>query len=400
MEYKWSDRLKNLEGNAIREIFKLLKNPEIISFAGGLPAKEGIPTDIVRELSSEILVGKTGYDVLQYGATEGWAPFLESGIAYLENMGISGLKKENVLAISGGQQGIDLTMKAFINKGDVILFERPTYLAAIHIAKTYEAKLVSVDSDDDGINLTDLENKIVENFPKLLYIVPTFSNPTGKTISIEKRKKIAEITAKYGVVVLEDDPYSKIRFEGEDLPPIKSFDTCGNIIYNTSFSKTLGPGIRVGLVAADEKIIRKMTIGKQAVDVHTTSLSQAIVDEYLRHGYMETTLSLVKPVYKEKKDAMISAIRKYFPSSVKYTNPQGGLFIWCVLPEYIDASKLLLKAVKRNVAFVAGESFFATEPDKNTFRLNYSNATLEQIDSGIKRLGDLLKEEIQGQEEK
>lgn len=392
MDYKWSDRLRSLEGNAIREIFKLLKNPEVISFAGGLPAKEGIPTDIVRRITDDLLRDKLGYDILQYGATEGWAPFVESGIEYLKGMGLTDLSPSQVLPVSGGQQGIDLTFKAFINKGDAILFEKPTYLAALHIAKTYEAKLVAVESEDDGIDLDDLENKIAENFPKILYIVPTFSNPTGKTLSLEKRREIARITAKYGVIVIEDDPYSRIRFSGESLPPIKSFDMRGNIIYLTSFSKTVAPGIRVGLVAADENIIRKLAVGKQASDVHTTNLSQAIVDRYLRGNYMEDNLKKVRPIYKEKKDYMIECIEKYFPSSIKHTDPDGGLFIWCELPEGIDAAALLPDAINKNVAYVAGRDFFADGSGSNTFRLNYSNASREQIEKGIKALGELFRE--------
>ncbi len=370
MEYKWSDRLAKLEGNAIREIFKLLAKPEIISFAGGLPAKEGIATDIMNKLATELLQGEEGYKLLQYGATEGWAPLFESGADYLRKTGIEGATKESMLLISGGQQGIDLTMKAFINKGDCILVEKPTYLAAIHIAKTYEAKIVMVESDATGIDVEDLEAKIVAHNPKLVYLVPTFSNPTGKTIGVEKRKKIAEVTAKYQVMLLEDDPYSKIRFEGEEVPPIKAFDVTGNVLYNTSFSKTVAPGIRVGIIHGAPEVIRKLTIGKQATDVHTVSLTQAMVDKYLRGGYMDKVLDEVKPIYKAKKDAMIAAIERYFPSCVKYTNPEGGLFIWCELPEGTDAKALLLKAIDVNVAYVVGDAFFADGSGKNTFRLN------------------------------
>ncbi len=395
MEYKWSDRLAKLEGNAIREIFKLLAKPEIISFAGGLPAKEGIATDIMNKLATELLQGEEGYKLLQYGATEGWAPLFESGADYLRKTGIEGATKESMLLISGGQQGIDLTMKAFINKGDCILVEKPTYLAAIHIAKTYEAKIVMVESDATGIDVEDLEAKIVAHNPKLVYLVPTFSNPTGKTIGVEKRKKIAEVTAKYQVMLLEDDPYSKIRFEGEEVPPIKAFDVTGNVLYNTSFSKTVAPGIRVGIIHGAPEVIRKLTIGKQATDVHTVSLTQAMVDKYLRGGYMDKVLDEVKPIYKAKKDAMIAAIERYFPSCVKYTNPEGGLFIWCELPEGTDAKALLLKAIDVNVAYVVGDAFFADGSGKNTFRLNYSNATMEQIDTGINRLGNILKENLE-----
>lgn len=392
MEYKWSDRVAHLEGNAIREIFKLLANPEVISFAGGLPAKEGIPTEILRGISQELLCGDLGYKILQYGATEGWQPLFESGAAYLEDSGIYGANPTNMLLISGGQQGIDLTFKTFINKGDAILFENPTYLAALHIAKTYEAKLIGVDADDDGLSLTDLEEKIKRHNPKILYLVPNFSNPTGRTLSAEKRQAIAEMTAKYGVIVLEDDPYGKIRFEGEDVPSIKSFDKTGNVLYNTSFSKTVSPGLRVGIITGDSAIIRKLTIGKQATDVHTATLNQALVDVYLRRGLLYKTVNAVKPIYKEKKDAMIAAMERYFPKEIKFTRPEGGLFIWCEGAKTLDMASELMNVVKeKKVAYVAGDAFFADGSGKNTFRLNYSNASFEQIEKGIKSLGDYIK---------
>lgn len=392
MEYKWSDRVAHLEGNAIREIFKLLANPEVISFAGGLPAKEGIPTEILRGISQELLCGDLGYKILQYGATEGWQPLFESGAAYLEDSGIYGANPTNMLLISGGQQGIDLTFKTFINKGDAILFENPTYLAALHIAKTYEAKLIGVDADDGGLSLTDLEEKIKRHNPKILYLVPNFSNPTGRTLSAEKRQAIAEMTAKYGVIVLEDDPYGKIRFEGEDVPSIKSFDKTGNVLYNTSFSKTVSPGLRVGIITGDSAIIRKLTIGKQATDVHTATLNQALVDVYLRRGLLYKTVNAVKPIYKEKKDAMIAAMERYFPKEIKFTRPEGGLFIWCEGAKTLDMASELMNVVKeKKVAYVAGDAFFADGSGKNTFRLNYSNASFEQIEKGIEGLGEYIK---------
>ena len=392
MEYKWSDRVARLEGNAIREIFKLLANPEVISFAGGLPAKEGIPTELLRGISQELLVGDLGYKILQYGATEGWEPLFESGAKYLEDSGIYGANPKNMLLISGGQQGIDLTFKAFINKGDTILFENPTYLASLHIAKTYEANLVGVDADENGLSLSDLEEKIRKHNPKILYLVPNFSNPTGRTLSVEKRKAIAEMTAQYGVIVLEDDPYGKIRFEGEDVPAIKSFDKVGNVMYNTSFSKTVSPGLRVGIIHGDPAVIRKLTIGKQATDVHTATLNQALVDVYLRRGLLYKTIDAVKPIYKEKKDAMIAAMEKYFPKEIKFTRPEGGLFIWCEGSETLDMASQLMNVVKeKKVAYVAGNAFYADGSGKNTFRLNYSNASFEQIERGIKGLGDFIK---------
>ena len=393
-ENMWSERLKSLKGNAIREIFKLLQNPEIVSFAGGFPTLGLLPQKEIKEIANDLLTGEGALKILQYGGTEGYTPLLESGLKYASRFGVKGELK-NTLVISGGQQGIDLMFKAFINPGDRVLVENPTYLACLHILKTYQGVAVGVDSDDDGLNIDDLEAKIKKHQPKILYIVSDFSNPTGKTLTLEKRKAIASLTAKYGVVVIEDNPYGEIRFSGERLPAIKSFDTEGNVVYVTSFSKTIAPGLRCGIAVADEKIIRKMTIGKQAVDVHTSNLSQAIIDEYLRRGYLEPHLKEIVPVYKTKKDAMQNAIEKYMPlDKIKFTNPEGGLFIWGEFKDKsADLDKCFVDCVtKTSTAYVAGSSFFADEGINHCLRFNYSNATVEQIETGIKRLAAYFKE--------
>jgi 2-aminoadipate transaminase len=394
MEYQYADRLKNLEGNAIRDIFKLLDRPEIISFAGGMPATSLLPVRQFLHLTQELLQSEKAWTLLQYGATEGYSPLFESAFEYAERFGLSGLKRENALVISGGQQGIDLTSKLFLNKGETVLVEDPSYLAALQIFKTYEANIIGVNSEDDGLNIADLEEKIARFKPKLLYIVPTFSNPTGKELSLPKRKKIAEITAKAGVMVLEDDPYSELRFEGERIPSIKSFDTTGNVLFNMSFSKTISPGIRVGLIIGNKEVIRKLTIAKQGTDVHTPTLTQAAVDRFVRYGYIDKAIEDAKPVYKAKKDAMVAAMEKYFPKQIKFTRPKGGMFIWVELPSYVDAVAMFPQAVERNVAYVIGTPFFADGSGHNTLRLNYSNASGEQIEKGIKSLGELLHTKI------
>lgn len=394
MNYKFSDRIKDLNANAIREIFKLLAKPEIISFAGGLPANDGLPLGKIKEISNDILSSDKALSILQYGATEGYAPFLESGLEYIKRAGIYNQNIDNILAISGGQQGIDLMCKAFLNKDDVVLVEEPTYLAVLHILKTYQAKPVGIKSGEQGIELDDLEEKIKKYNPKMLYLVPTFSNPTGKTLSEQKREQIAKLCAKYSLVILEDDPYCELRYDGQRVKSIKSFDKCENVVYVASFSKTISPGLRTALVVGDKDIIRKLTLGKQATDVHSSSLSQAIVDEYLRRGYMDPHLQKVIPIYKNKKDFMLSKIEEYFPKQIKYTKPEGGLFIWITLPEYMNSKNLFMESLKNNVAFVTGDSFYAQENVFNTLRLNFSNATLEQIDIGIKKLADIIKNNI------
>lgn len=397
MTFDFSDRIKDLNANAIREIFKLLAQPDIISFAGGLPANEGLPLEKVKEISYEVLSSDKALQVLQYGATEGYLPFLQSGLEYIKRAGIEGQNLDNIVAVSGGQQSIDLMCKAFLNKGDCVLVEEPTYLAVLHILKTYEAKAIGVKSGDDGLDLEDLEEKIIKNKPKMLYLVPTFSNPTGKTICLEKRKAIAKLCKKYSLVLLEDDPYCELRYDGERLPSIKSFDDDGYVVYTVSFSKTISPGLRTALTVGHKDIIRKLVLGKQATDVHTSSLSQAIVDSYLRKNLMDGYLEKVIPLYKEKKDRMLNKMEELFPKEVTFTKPEGGLFIWVTLPNYMNAKELFTEAVAQKVAFVCGDSFYPNGDVTNTFRLNFSNASLAQIDIGIARLAKVLESKIKEQ---
>lgn len=396
MEYLYSDRLKNLGGNAIREIFKLLADPEVISFAGGFPTKSCLPCELVSSITTELMASSAAMDILQYGATEGYMPLRQAAIKHMKRYGICNIGIDNTLIISGGQQGIDLTYKTFVNKGDVVLVENPTYLATLHILKTYEGTAVGVDANDDGLDLVDLENKIKAHKPKVLYVVPTFSNPTGRCYSIENRKAIAEMTAKYGVIVLEDDPYSELRLSGERLPSIKSFDNAGNIIFITSFSKTFAPGLRVGIAVGNEEVIRKLTIGKQATDVHTSQLGQAIVERFITCDMLDARLQEILPIYSAKKQAMIAAIKKYMPSEFKYTDPDGGLFIFGEFDESlgIDTFKLFPEICKLKVAYVSGHSFYADENKFNTLRLNFSNATLEQIDYGMSVIGKFFNDKL------
>ena len=394
MNYTFSERVKNMNGTATREIFKLLGDPSIISFAGGNPAIECLPTERVKEIANDICASPDFPRVLQYGLTAGFPEFRELLCKYVETAGIYGAKTENVLVISGGQQGIDLALKAFIDPGDVILVEDPTYLAFLQLANSYEGVCVGVKADENGLDLADLEAKIKKHKPKVLYCVPTFSNPTGKTYSAENRKAIAEMTAKYGVIVLEDDPYSKLRFKGEYLPAMKSYDEAGNIIFISSFSKIISPGNRTGVAVASPEIIRKMEIGKQGTDLHTPNLSQMITYEYLRRGYLEPDLEKAVKIYGEKKAAMSAAIAKYMPEEFECTDPDGGLFIWGRFPEKIDVVKIFPEAIARKVAYIQGCVFFADGSGTNYVRLNYSYASPAQIDEGIARLGELFKEKL------
>lgn len=393
MEFTFSRRIAGMGSNAIRDIFKLLADPEVISFAGGWPALDCLPLDEVKKFQDQVMNGVDSRVVLQYGATEGYKPMKDAAPLYLARKGLN-VRPEDTLIISGGQQGIDLMFKAFINPGDVVLFENPTYLAALQIARSYEAVTVGVDADEYGLSVEDLEYKIKKYSPKVLYLVPTFSNPTGKTLSIERRKAIADLTAKHGVVVIEDDPYSELRFEGEDVPAMKSFDRAGNICYVTSFSKTVAPGLRTGIAYCAPEMMRALVVGKQTTDVHTGLVNQAVIAKFIESGELPLQIERIRPKYKVKKDAMIEAVDKYFPEEFKHTNPEGGLFIWGEFPEYIDTVECFPEVVNLKAAYVPGTSFFADNGGRNTLRLNYSNASLEQIETGIKKIGGYFKEKV------
>ena len=395
MEFVYSDRMNGLDGSATREIFKLLSRPEIISFAGGLPANEYLPVREVDEITHEILTDKTAAKSLQYGSTEGFPAFREILTDYVKHVGITDAQVENTLVISGGQQGIDLTLKAFINAGDAVLVENPTYLAFLQIAKTYQAKVYGVKAESYGLNLQDLEDKIKKHKPKVLYCVPTFSNPTGKTYTAENRKAIASLTAKYGVIVLEDDPYGKLRFSGEQVPSLKSFDQAGNVIYITSFSKILSPGMRTGVAVGDKGVIRKLTICKQGTDLHTSNLSQLIAQKYLEKGYLFSNIEKSLPLYRTRRDCMLKALDEYMPDEFTHTVPDGGLFIWGEFDADLITKDILPEAIERDVAYIQGNEFFAVPQEGNRFiRLNFSNESPERIDRGVKALAKLYKEKI------
>lgn len=397
--YGFSDRIKNLSGSATREILKLTQRPEIISFAGGMPAAECLPCDIVKDIANDILGGANAPKILQYGRTEGCDELNEMLVGYLSKHGIS-TDTDGIQVVSGGQQGLDLMCKAFLNVGDTVLVENPTYLAFLQIAKTYEANIIGVDADANGLVLADLEDKLEKYRPKLLYTVPTFSNPTGKTYTTENRKAIVELCEKFGTVVIEDDPYGRLRYGGDEVPLMKTMDARGTVVYITSFSKTVAPSLRVAVACGDKEIIRKLTIGKQGADVHNPALTQTIVAEYLKRGYFEPVLERNIKVYRERRDAMLAALDKYMPNEIVYTRPNGGLFVWVTLPAYIDAKAMLPEAIERNVAYIQGEEFFPKSGDgKNTMRLNFSNSSPERIDKGISILAELIKQKMRKHKE-
>jgi 2-aminoadipate transaminase len=339
--------------------------------------------------------------VLQYGNTEGYAGLRELLAPLLEEVGIRGLGLDNLLIVSGGAQGLDLMCRAFLNAGDVTLVEDPTFLGFLDTAKAYNGRNIGVRADDQGIDLEDLEDKMKRFRPKLLYCVPNFSNPSGKTWPAERRAAVASLAAQYDVMVIEDDPYGRLRFSGSPVPSVKSFDREDRVVYISSFSKTLSPGMRVGFAAGNAEVIRKLAIGKQGSDLHTSNISMAVVKRYLEKGFFYPNIEKSLPIYRERKTAMTEALRRYWPEEFRYTDPEGGLFIWGEFPQRINTVEAFNAAIERNAAYIIGTVFFAdgleTEgPPRGigALRLNYSNETPERIDRGMKVLGELFKEKL------
>lgn len=388
---QFADRFDGITGSAIRAILKLMVKPGMISFGGGNPAASALEEDVIADISRDVLL-KDGKAILQYGATDGYPAFKEEVSRWLEGMNIDA-SPDKVLPITGSTQGIDLLAKALVNPGDVVLVESPTFLGTLQALKLYQAKLVPVPMDEGGIILDDLEALIKAHHPKMLYVIPTFQNPTGRTLALERREPIARMAAQYGMVVLEDDPYRDLRYSGTALPSIKSFDKEGWVVYMASFSKLISPGLRVGAAVCDQPIMGKLIFGKQANDVHTSNLTQAIVAEYLKRGLMRAHVDSICASYRVQMNRMLDHLAT-FPDTV-YTHPEGGLFLWAELPHTIDALKLAPAAIDRRVAYVPGTHFYCEDGTHlNTIRLNFSNSTLEKIDEGMTILRDLIKENM------
>jgi DNA-binding transcriptional MocR family regulator len=389
-ETRFSRRMQGVKGNAIRELLSVSQQPGMISFAGGLPSAETFDVDTIAEIAKEVML-KDGKKILQYGSTEGYEPLRAALIDYLNNKQGIDTKEENLLVISGAQQGIDLAAKALIDPGDVVLVESPSYLAALQIFKTYEADLHVMPSDKNGIIVSELEKLLIEKNPKIVYSVPTFQNPSSVTIPLERRKKICKLLEKHEVVFIEDNPYGELRYSGEDVPHIITLDKSDQTLYLGSFSKIISPGLRVGYAVGPVDLITKMRIGKQGTDVQTSTLAQAIVTEYFTKSLLGPHIESVKKQYKEKRDYFLLKMEEYFPDEVKWNYPEGGLFVWAVLPEQYDTQDLFKVAIEQKVAFVPGDSFFVNG-QKNCLRLNFSNASFEQMDQGLERLGKALCE--------
>lgn len=397
MDNKFAKRTDLVHSSETREILKVTEKPEVISFAGGLPAPELFPVEALKVVSNAVL-NEEGENSLQYCMTEGYIPLREAICQRMMAVGINSTI-ENVLVTTGSQQAIDLTGRLFIDEGDTIICESPTYLAAINAFKSYNAKFVEVAMDDDGMIMDELEKKLLENpKTKFIYTIPDFQNPTGRTLKLERRKRMIALANKYDVLVVEDNPYGAIRFAGETLPPIKHFDTEGRVIYISTFSKIFAPGLRLGWICADESFIEKYVAFKQTADLHSDNFAQRMTAKYMELYDIEEHINKIKAVYKERCTTMLSCIEEFFPKNLCYSKPEGGLFIWVEIPDSVDSRELFSECLKNNVAFVPGSPFFPNGTKRNTFRLNYSNMSKDKIIEGMKRIGEVLRCK-QGQEQ-
>lgn len=403
-EHRFAQRTQRMKGSAIRELLKLTEQPDIISFGGGMPAPDVFPVEAFREACDRVLT-EMGSTALQYGATDGYLPLREQIARHSARYGIC-ITPENILITSGSQQALDLLGSIFINPGDRILVESPTYLGALQAWNAYGAEYVAVPSDEHGMR-TDALEEALRYGPKFIYVLPNFQNPTGVTLSAERRQELVELADRYGVPIIEDDPYGQLRYEGEHLPSVVVLDdqyrgnngSCyhGNVIYLSTFSKILAPGIRLAWVIAPPTVISKLGQAKQGADLHTPTFNQMVAHEVSKGGFLDRHIKVIRECYSERRDVMLASLDRSFPPGVEWTHPEGGLFLWAKVPEWIDTTELLKTAIeKERVAFVPGVSFHPCGGGKNTMRLNFSFARPDKIQEGIARLGRVLTEKMKG----
>ena len=396
---KYAERMGGVNSSIIRELLKLTQIPGLISFAGGLPAPEIFPIDVCDEAASRLLK-EHGQQALQYSATEGYTPLRQFIADKLNKMGMN-FTVDNILITSGSQQALDIIGKIFIDPHDNVLTEQPSYLGALQAWKAYQSEFVTVPVDDNGIDVDAMEEVLRTANPKFMYILPNFQNPAGVTLSLERRKKLVALANEYGIPIIEDDPYGELRYEGEDLPPLMTLDRelqdedDGNVLYLGTFSKIFAPGLRLGWVAGPTAVIQKCTLAKQGADLHTSTYTQMLLHEVAKDGFLDEHKQVILRVYKERRDIMLEGLEKHMPDGVTWTHPQGGLFLWVTMPEHMQAREVFDRAIENKVAFVPGSAFFPESETgytgHNTMRLNFSNATPEQIAIGIERLGNAIR---------
>ena len=393
MEYEVSKRMSDIKGSAIREIFKYAQDPEVISLAGGNPAPELFPNEELAQIAYELLM-KQPVLSLQYGVTEGYTPLREAVKERIKRVENIGGANDELILVSGGQQCIDLATKVLVNEGDVVIVEEPSFIGAMNAFRSFGARLVGVPMDSDGMNIEALEKAIASNSNvKVIYTIPTFQNPMGVTMSLEKRKAVYEIAKKNNLIIIEDNPYGELTFDGTKLPTIKSMDTEGIVVYSGSFSKILAPGLRIGFMCADKSIVQKAVVAKQVSDVHTPMITQLLAYEYLKRYDIDSLIVKMRANYAHKCKTMLDAMEKYFPKDITYTHPGGGLFIWCDLMHGIDTLAISKKAIENKVVYVPGNTFMVDmNKPCSALRLNYSTMSDEKITEGIRRLGVLFNE--------
>ena len=382
-------RMNGVSGSAIRELFKLTARPGVVSFGGGNPSPAALPDEIVADISHE-LIASNGKVLLQYGMTEGLPSLREALVPYIEKEFSFKADAASILPVTGSTQAFNLLLDAYTDPGDVILTENPTFLGATQAMALHQLKIVPVDSDDEGLRMDALEDAILRHHPRMLYTIPTFQNPTGVTLPLERRRKIAQLAEKYGLLVAEDDPYHSLRYCGTPLPTIKSFDTAGRVAFMGSFSKVISPGLRVGFLVCEPKLLRKCVICKQSDDLHTANLNQAIVEAYLRRDLLSPHVQAVCARYGAQLNCMLDALETMQGVS-RYTRPEGGLFVFAWLHEGVNATDKLMQAVDKGVAYVPGTYFYPNGGHDNTLRLNFSNADIPTIQRGMQLLNEALK---------
>jgi len=396
-EHLYSEMAKRVKPSDVREILKMMQDPEIISFAGGMPNPDTFPIDAIKEIANRVLEDDPVV-TLQYGTTEGYNPLRETIAEYMSSQQVE-CDIDNVLIMSGATQAIALAAELLVERGKTVLTESPSFLASLICFRNYGAEIIGLAMDDDGVQVDMFEEKLKALrkqgiHPPLFYTIPNFQNPTGVTLSEKRRRRIIDLANEFDFLVFEDDPYGNLRFEGEHIPPIKSFDDCGRVIYASSFSKILSPGLRLGWTVADIELSRKLALLKQTSDVSANVFSQRIANEYMRGGYFDRQLPIIKEIYARKQRRMLSALENYFPKTSRWTRPKGGMFIWVELQKSIDTKQMFPKAIERKVAYVQGSCFFPDGSGRNTMRLNFTHPADEKIDQGIKRLAELIESEM------
>jgi 2-aminoadipate transaminase len=390
--YHFARRMSRMTTSAVREILKVTEQSEIISFAGGMPAPELFPVEAIQEAHASVFRDE-GPQAMQYSTTEGWRPLRDWIARRMIAQGIE-TAADRILITSGSQQGIDLVGKIFLDKGDAVVVGNPCYLAAIQSFNGYEVSLVTVETDDEGMRSDQVENVLARSNPKLIYLVSDFDNPCGTSLSAERRRHLMDLSSRHRIPILEDDPYGELRYVGQRIPSLAAMDREGMVIHLGTFSKTISPGIRIGWVTASDEIIQALVIAKQASDLHTSTVEQRATARMLATFDYDGHVALLCKVYGERCMAMRRAIEEHFPKEARWTQPEGGLFLWVELPEQISGEQLLEDALDQHVAFVPGAPFFAEQPRHNFIRLNFSNQPPELIEEGIKRIGALIKRRL------